>query len=248
MFSMAIVKAHFTRSSGKIKKTLNYIVHRPGREGEKLNRELFGDIEETIEKEDAYRFIEARGMTFFHLKLNFHPTQEDTRKDLNLRDITRQSIAALEERLQRTIRFLAVEHNDHTDLRHIHAIMRVKLRRGERIGIEDWKVCREAASEQARLQRRALDAVMKVQKDRQQGRAQMPSRTRIYKYAGSRKTQSKYRIQRVVYLSHPCPECDGVNKQSLKTLKSGAKWCPVHGVIREERHEIRREQAQGLSR
>ena len=70
---MAIVKAYFTRSSEKIKKTLNYIVHRPGREGEKLNRDLFGDMEELIEKEDAYRFIEARGMTFFHVKLNFHP-------------------------------------------------------------------------------------------------------------------------------------------------------------------------------
>ena len=137
---MAIVKAYFTRSSEKIKKTLNYIVHRPGREGEKLNRELFGDMEESIRKEDAYRLIDASaGMTFFHLKLNFHPEREDTRKDLNLRDITRQSMVALEERLQRPIRFLAVEHNDHTDLRHIHAIMLVKLRRGERIGIEDWK-------------------------------------------------------------------------------------------------------------
>jgi hypothetical protein len=205
-------------------------------------------MEDSIEKEDAYRFIEARGMTFFHLKLNFHPEREDTRKDLNLRDITRQSIAALEERLQRPIRFLAVEHNDHTDLRHIHAIMRVKLRRGERIGREDWKVCREAAAEQARLQRRALDAVLRVQKDRQQGRAQMPLRSRFYSHTRSKTTQKKYCVQRVVYLSHPCPKCAGVNKQSLKTLKSGAKWCPVHGVIREERHEIRREQAQGLSR
>ena len=99
---MAIVKAYFTRSSEKIKKTLNYIVHRPGREGEKLTRELFGDIEESVRKEDAYRHIESgAGMTFFHLKMNFHPTREDTRKDLNLRDITRQSMMALEKRLQR---------------------------------------------------------------------------------------------------------------------------------------------------
>jgi hypothetical protein len=157
---MAIVKAYFTRSSEKIMKTLNYIVHRPGKEGEKLNRELFGDLEESIRKEDAYgRLVAGQGMTFFHLKFNFHPEREDTRKDLNLRDITRQSIMALEERLQRPIRFLAVEHNDHTDLRHIHAIMLVKLRKGERIGIEDWQVCREKATEQAALQRRALDAV-----------------------------------------------------------------------------------------
>jgi len=172
---MAIVKAYFTQSSEKIKKTLNYIVHRPGREGEKLSREFFGDTEESIRKEDAYGRLEAgEGMTFFHLKLNFHPEREDTRNDLNLRDITRRSIAALEERLQRRIHFLAVEHNDHTDLRHIHAIILVKLRRGERIGIEDWKVCREMATEQARFQRKVLDAVMRVQKDRQQGKAHCP--------------------------------------------------------------------------
>jgi hypothetical protein len=244
---MAIVKAYFTRTIEKIKKTLNYIVHRPGREGEKLNRELFGHTEESIRKEDAYRYIEAgQGMTFFHLKINFHPEREDTRKDLNLRDITRQSMMALEERLQRPIRFLAVEHNDHTELRHIHAIILVKLSRGERIGIEDWKVCRDAATEQASLQRRALEAVMRVQKDMQQGKTHMPSRTVFYSHTRSRTTHRRYRFQRVLYLSHPCPKCGGVMKKSLKTLRSGAQWCPIHGVIREERQKILREQEQGL--
>ena len=250
---MAIVKASFTRSGENIKKTLYYIVHRPGREGEKLTRELFGHTAESIRKEDAYRFINAGGgMTYFHLKINFHPKQEDTRKDLNLRDITRQTISALEERLQRTIPFLAVEHNDHTPLRHVHAIILVKLRRGERIGIEDWQGCTEKATEQAALQRRALDAVLRVQQDIQRGRAYMPSRTRFFSHAESRtthrKSPGKYRFQRVLYLAHPCPECGGMNKQSLKTLKSGAKWCPIHGVIREERLEIIRHQEQGLSR
>lgn len=246
---MAIVKASFTRSSEKIKKTLNYIVHRPGKEGEKLNRELFGNFEESIRKEDAYRDIDLQpGMTYFHLKINFHPEREDTRKDLNLRDITRQSMMVLEKRIQRPIHFLAVKHNDHTPLRHIHALVLVKLNRGERISIEDWKVCREAATEQARLQRRALDAVMQVQKDMQQGRAQIPSPARFYSHTRSRTTHKKYRFQRVVYLSHPCTKCAGVMKQSLKTLRSGAKWCPIHGVIREERQKIMQEQVQGLSR
>jgi hypothetical protein len=244
---MAIVKAYFTRSGEKIKKTLNYIVHRPGREGGKLTRELFGHTEESIRKEDAYRHIDAgRGMTYFHLKINFHPDREDKRKDLDLRDITRQSISALEERLQRPIRFLAVEHNDHTPLRHIHAILLVHLRRGERIGIEDWKLCRETATKQASLQRKALDAVLQVQNDRQRGRAHMPSRTRFYSHAESRTTHKSYRFQRVLYISHPCPKCDGQIRQSLKTLRSGAKWCPIHGVIREEHQKITREQEQGL--
>jgi hypothetical protein len=245
---MAIVRAHYTRSRSKIKATLRYIIHRPGREGERLTRELFGTFEEAISKTDAYQLIDAeRGMTYFHLKLNFHPTREDSRKDLDLRDITRQSIAALEERLQRPIRFLAVDHNDHTDLRHVHAILLVKLGRGERIGKEDWQVCRETATDQARFQRKALDAVMRVQRDMQrEGRVHNPAMNRFFGMAGGRAAKSRSRSQRIFRLPDPCPECNGVNKQSLKTLRSGAKWCRIHGVIREERQKITREQEQGL--
>jgi hypothetical protein len=247
---MAIVKAYFTRSSGKIKKTLHYIVHRPGREGEKLNRELFGHTEESIRMEDAYRRLTAgEGMTFFHLKINFHPQREDTRKDLNLRDITRQSMMALEERLQRPIRFLAVEHNDHTPLRHIHAIVLVKLGRGERIGIEDWKACREVATEQARLQRRALDVVRHFQRDMQQERNSSKSLfSRSSGMAGGRAIYTRGRSVRTLPIPHPCPQCDGVMRQALKTLKNGKKWCPIHGVIREQNQRLIPENDQGLGR
>jgi hypothetical protein len=149
---MAIVKASYTRSRAKIKAALRYIVHRPGREGERLTRTLFSG-EKTLSKADAYRLIdEERGMTYFHLKINFHPTWEDTRKDLDLPAITRQTIATLQERFNRPIRYFAVEHNDHTDLRHIHAIVLMKLSRGERIGRQDWQACREEASAQALLE------------------------------------------------------------------------------------------------
>ena len=247
---MAIVKAYFTRSSAKIKKTLNYIVHRPGREGEKLSRELFGNTAESIHKDDAYRLFDAGGgMTYFHLKVNFHPKQEDTRKDLNLRDITRQSIAVLEERLQRTIRFLAVEHNDHTDLRHIHAIVLVKLRRGERIGREDWKVCREMATEQARLQRRALDIVRRVQRDLQwQGRVAKHFFIRASGMAGGKAIYTRGRLMRTLPIPHPCPKCDGLMRQALKTLKNGMKWCPIHGVIREPSQKLIRKHDLGFRR
>jgi hypothetical protein len=137
---MAIVRANFTRSRSKIKATLRYIVHRPGRAGEKLTRTLFGHEGEEMSKEEAYRLIDAqRGMTYFHVKLNFHPQREDTRKDLNLQDITRRSLVELEKRLDRSIRFLAVEHNDHTQLRHVHAIVLIKLNRGERVTRGDWQ-------------------------------------------------------------------------------------------------------------
>jgi hypothetical protein len=247
---MAIVRAHFTRSRSKIKATLRYIVHRPGREGERVTRELFGNFEETINKEEAYRLIDAqRGMTYFHLKLNFHPTREDKRKDLNLRDITRQSMVALEKRLQRSIRFLAVEHNDHTELRHIHALVLVKLSRGERIGRDDWKACREAATEQVHFQRRAIDVVRRVQRDLQQeGRVPKHFLIRSSGMAGGKAIYARGRFARALTIPDPCPQCEGVFKQSLKTLKNGKKWCPIHGVIREQSQRLIQEKDQGFGR
>src|SRR5688500_18674466 len=247
---MAIVRAHYTRSRSKIKATLRYIIHRPGREGERLTRELFGNFEEAISKDDAYRLIDAqRGMTFFHVKINFHPIREDRRKDLDLRDLTRQSMVALEKRLQRTIRFLAVEHNDHTELRHIHALVLVKLSRGERIGRDDWKACREAATEQARFQRRALDVVRRFQRDLQrEQRFPKSFITHSFGMAGGKALYARGRSVRTLSIPHPCPQCEGVFKQSLKTLKNGKKWCPIHGVIREQHQRLIREHDQGFGR
>src|SRR5262245_3484230 len=128
---MAIVKANYTRSRAKIKATLRYITHRPGREGERLTRAPFGHNGE-MSKEDAYKLIDAqKGMTYFRLVFNFDPKREDSRRDLDLRSLTKQAMLTLQERLQRRIHFIGVEHNDHTPLRHVHVIAIVKLRRGE---------------------------------------------------------------------------------------------------------------------
>src|SRR4030095_5797827 len=116
---MAIVKAKFTTKRSEVKTLLRYIIHRPGQEKERLTRDLFGyDHAGTIAKEEAYQRIDQapKGSVFFHVILNFSSEREDRRKDLNLRDITRQTMLALEERLSRPIGLLAVEHNDHTEL------------------------------------------------------------------------------------------------------------------------------------
>src|SRR5687767_2143217 len=134
---MAIVKAHFTRKRPEIKDILRYMIHRQDREGEKQTRTLFSR-EGELNKEEAYQLIDAqKGSVYFHVVLNFDQKREDKRKDLDLRAITKQTITTLEERLARPIRFFAVEHNDHTELRHIHAIAILKLARGERVGKED---------------------------------------------------------------------------------------------------------------
>jgi hypothetical protein len=166
-----IIKAKFTRRKSEAKHLLRYITHRPGREKENLTRTLFG-YEGELTKEEAYELIDSqKGMTYFHVILNFDQKREDNRRDLDLRDITRQTMAALEERLDRTIRFFAVEHNDHTELRHIHAIAILKLARGERVVKEDWQEVRKAGMEYIRVQRRALEVVRDYQRGLQQHQA-----------------------------------------------------------------------------
>jgi len=221
---MAIVKANFTRSRSKIKAALRYIIHRPGRAGERLTRVLFGQNGE-MSKEEAYHLIDAqKGMTYFHLKLNFHPQREDRRRDLNLRDITKQTIATLEERLHRTIRFLAVEHNDHTKLRHIHAIVLVKLARGERVGKEEWKACREVATAQALFQRRALEAIRYYHLERS---ARQPVMSRSLGMSGGRARRRRQWRQ-------PAPACSDCGyKHPMVKLRDGKYWCKQCGRVEE---------------
>jgi hypothetical protein len=51
---MAIVKATYTKSSGAAKAAIRYIEHRPGREGEKVKRELYSR-DGSVERGEAYR-------------------------------------------------------------------------------------------------------------------------------------------------------------------------------------------------
>jgi hypothetical protein len=231
---MAIVKASFTRSRAKIKAALRYIVHRPGREGERLTRTLFSG-EKTLSKADAYRLIdETRGKTYFHLKINFHPTWEDTRKDLDLRTITSQTIATLKERFNRPIQYFAVEHNDHTELRHIHAIVLIKLGRGERIGRQDWQACREEASAQALLERRSLDAVRRYQKTLQRSLTQ--------KRQGITQDRAVSRVRQQTRL---CAECNYRNTM-VRLPDGNAYYCPTCRNVEEIRPRVRLHHEQEL--
>jgi hypothetical protein len=216
---MAILKVNYTRSRAKMKATLRYIAHRPGREGERLTRVLFGH-EGEMSKEEAYQMIDAeKGMTYFRIVLNFDPRKEDRRRDLDLRSITRQTILALEERLQRTIRFIAVEHNDHTALRHIHAIALIKLGRGEKLTREDFRALRNVATQKALFQGKARDLLQHYQLTRSYAQ-------RYIAMAGGRA-----RRRRKLRALTPVHSCSCGSKESMKRLKDGKYWCPLCGRV-----------------
>src|SRR5262249_126829 len=129
---MAIVKLKYTRRKGDIKAHLRYIIHRPGKERETPTRELFQHHYLSVTKQYAYDLINSapKGTVFYKMTINFHPTKEDTYKDLDLEHIASLTIREMQRRIGRSVPFIATIHDGHanTDLRHIHAICLVQGR------------------------------------------------------------------------------------------------------------------------
>src|SRR3954451_1552784 len=160
---MAIVKVSYTKSRKKIKASVRYIQHRPGKEGERLNRSLFG-LEGLMSREEAYELIDnaLKGTTFFRIVISPDPKREDTDRDLNLQEITEQTLLALAKALGQHIAYVGAIHDDHAPHRHVHAIAMIqgKLTR------EHFQVLRQSATEAALLQRRERDQAHGVIRDK----------------------------------------------------------------------------------
>jgi hypothetical protein len=151
---VAIVKASYTDSVSKIKKTVKYIQHRAGRDGERMTRTLFG-VDGVLTREEVYQLIDEapEGAYFYHLKISPDPRREDSDRSLSLREITDNALFALSQKLHYHVEYAGAIHDDHTPIRHVHVIAMTwgKLDRS------DLKVLRESATEAALLQRRERD-------------------------------------------------------------------------------------------
>src|SRR5688500_17006855 len=134
---MAIVKNNYVKRGksqiDRVKASLRYITHRPGKDKARMYRELFG-YDGVMKKEQAYGMFDAAktGTNFFRLVISTDPKLEDTYKDLQMRAIAMKTIQHLEEKLnlEGKIQFVAAIHNDHTNIRHIHAVRGQKPRHG----------------------------------------------------------------------------------------------------------------------
>src|SRR2546423_10561886 len=123
MTDMAIVKATYTKSSGGAKASIRYIEHRPGKDNAKINRTLFG-MDGAMGRWQAYAMIDEaeKGSLFFRFVISPDPKQEDTERDLFLREITEKTMLSLEERIQREVQWVAATHDDHAPHRHVHIV------------------------------------------------------------------------------------------------------------------------------
>jgi hypothetical protein len=154
---MAIVKSKYVRGKSRIKAHLRYITHRRGIEGERMTRPLFGK-DDALSKLQIYEMIDAvrRGAIFQKFVINFHPVKEDTRKDLNLWEITRKTLDHIKTPFGESVPFVATIHDDHTLLRHVHGffIVNGRLPKEEFKKVKGlWKV----ATAEVRRQRKRLD-------------------------------------------------------------------------------------------
>src|SRR3954464_164499 len=173
---------HNKHAKNKAQATLGYNETRLGKDGAEIERQLFGKSG-PLTKEQAERQIKfAPPNTYFwRMKLSPDPNGENAEKILDLWELTRDAVRWLEERLGRVgkIGLIGAEHNDHTEIAHIHAILLIERRGREKILTRDGiNAFREATAQRAldqRLTRQLAvqrEAVQKQQRQQQQQQAQ----------------------------------------------------------------------------
>jgi hypothetical protein len=222
---MAIVKSNYVkRGKGerdRAKATIRYIQHRRDRDGERVNRTLFG-YDGALSREQAYKMIDEaqKGTIFYRFVLSPDPKREDRYKDLDLSEITIHTMLALEERLGKQIQFVATLHDDHSPHRHVHTLALVQ---GARLTREDFRALREEATARALSQRRLRDRIREHTVMLKRGRY---SGLKRFGFRGSKP-----------YQSYTCPLCG--YHQALPASKVGYR-CPSCGLY------LRRERNQGL--
>jgi hypothetical protein len=144
---------HNKHAKRKAKATLGYNETRVGKNGEAIERQLFGKSG-PLTKEQAERLLDTSSPNtyFWRLKLSPDPNGENAEKTLDLWELTRDAVRWLEERLDRRgeIGLIGAEHDDHTEIAHIHAILLIERRGREKILTKsDINEFREAVAQMA---------------------------------------------------------------------------------------------------
>lgn len=235
---MAVVKANFVKrgrgAKAQAKATLRYIQHRPGKDGERVTRRLFGP-DGVLDRQQAYRIIDEakQGTRFFRIVLSPDPRLEDTRRDLDLWTLTIKIMELFEEKLKHEKRlhgglpWFAVEHADHSRSRHLHLMLlfRGKLRR------DDIAALRQLATDVALAQRLERDlAVAQQQHQQEQPLPSFPDQRGAFVLPtrGTWQPQAK-----PLPTPKPCPTCG----ELLVVFPGAAVQCHTCGA-RLSRHQL----------
>jgi hypothetical protein len=155
---MAIVKVNYVKRDNqqkhRAKASIRYMQHRPGKDGKRLRRTLFG-IDGVMERQEAYGLIDdaGKGSIFFRFVISPDPNGEDKGADLDMRDITRHTMQQLEEAIKKRVHWVGAVHAEHSEHRHVHLLASVP----QRLGTKDLELLRTAATTACLAQRQELD-------------------------------------------------------------------------------------------
>ena len=164
---MAIFKANYVKrgktAKALAKASIRYMQHRPGEDGQRLTRPLFGS-DGLMERQEAYHMIDAaqKGSFFYRFVLSPDPKKEDRHHDLDMRDIARQTILALEERFGHPLLWVGAVHADHAPHLHAHLIAIVP----HKLDVLDFALLRARTTAAALEQRHFLDLMRTRQRKR----------------------------------------------------------------------------------
>jgi type IV secretory pathway TraG/TraD family ATPase VirD4 len=99
------------------------MIHRPGKDGQRLTRELLG-YDGVMELTQAYEMIDeaGQGSVFYRLVISPDPRTEGAERDLHLSEIIEKTMLYLEDRFQKAVQLVSAEHDDHSPNRHTHML------------------------------------------------------------------------------------------------------------------------------
>lgn len=226
---MAVFKVtSYTKSRGGAKASIRYIQSRPGREGKRVERQLFG-ADGVMSREQACRLIDEakRGALFYRLVISPDPRREDSRRDLGLWEMTQKTMQTLEERFNQKVVWVASAHDDHTPHRHVHVVAVLK----RRLYVRDLKFLRQAATRTALLQRQELDLTLASGRRRGLG-ARPPAQKRHTRLGTTSRVTAQTLRRRPVNAPNPfnrhlctCPYCLTEHIKRLETKSHRCKNC-----------------------
>jgi hypothetical protein len=214
---MAIVKASFTRSRAGAKASVRYMGHRPGKDGQRLTRELVG-YDGTMKLIQAYEMIDeaGQGSLFYRLVISPDPRTEDAERDLHLREIIEKTMLYLEDRFQKAVPFVAAEHDDHSPHRHTHILAVLP----GRLSPQDLAALRGVATEAALFQRQERNL---AQARPIQGRLAM----RSHRQAPRAEPR---------HSSRPSRQARGAGSRLVRGRPDTGRLCPRCGTLLGSRH------------
>ena len=128
---MTVVIAQYFKLNQKpkaaAKENVKYIQFRKGKDREGITRTLFGS-DGPMERLEAYQFIDdaPKGTKFYTIIISPDPQREDNERDLDMEQIAYTTMQTVEERVKTAVQWVAAVHQEHSDVRHIHALAAVK--------------------------------------------------------------------------------------------------------------------------